>query len=75
MTKYKDTRFNDRMKYCIRVLPHIHNMDGFFVAKLLKVKHGEKKANDDEDVPEKKVETQVPKKDEKIRGKKIHKKD
>lgn len=42
VTKYKDSHFNDRMKYCIRVLPHVHNMDGFFVAKLLKVKNGER---------------------------------
>jgi ribosomal RNA methyltransferase Nop2 len=43
VTKYKDSHYNDRMKYCIRVLPHVHNMDGFFVAKLLKVKDGERK--------------------------------
>ena len=43
VTKYKESHFNDRMKYCIRVLPHVHNMDGFFVAKLLKVKDGERK--------------------------------
>lgn len=33
-SKFKDQRFNDRIKYCIRVFPHVHNLDGFFVAKL-----------------------------------------
>lgn len=38
--KYKEHRFNDRMKYCVRVFPHVHNLDGFFVAKLLKTREG-----------------------------------
>jgi ribosomal RNA methyltransferase Nop2 len=39
-TKFKEARFNDRMKYCVRVFPHVHNLDGFFIAKLLKTKEG-----------------------------------
>ena len=48
VTKFKDSHFNDRMKYCIRVLPHVHNIDGFFVAKLLKLKDGERKREEEE---------------------------
>lgn len=33
-TKYKEHRFHPRIKYCVRVFPHVHNLDGFFVAKL-----------------------------------------
>lgn len=39
-TKYKEHRYNDRIKYCVRVFPHIHNLDGFFIAKLLKTRDG-----------------------------------
>ena len=38
--KYKENRFNDRVKYCVRVFPHVHNLDGFFIAKLLKTREG-----------------------------------
>ena len=48
-TKYKDTHFNDRIKYCVRVFPHIHNLDGFFVAKLLKVKDGQRQTGAEEE--------------------------
>jgi ribosomal RNA methyltransferase Nop2 len=38
--KYKENRYNDRVKYCVRVFPHVHNLDGFFIAKLLKTREG-----------------------------------
>ena len=41
--KFKDKHFNDRMKYCVRVFPHTHNLDGFFICKLKKLKEGDKK--------------------------------
>ena len=41
-TKFGENRFNDRIKYCIRVFPHMHNLDGFFVCKLKKLREGVK---------------------------------
>lgn len=45
--KYVEKQFDPRMKYCRRMYPHVHNMDGFFVAKLRKIKDGSK---DEEEV-------------------------
>jgi ribosomal RNA methyltransferase Nop2 len=44
-TNFKGTPFHPLMKYCRRYYPHLHNLDGFFVAKLKKysIKQGDKK--------------------------------
>ncbi|UJR22012.1 hypothetical protein I4U23_025079 [Adineta vaga] len=44
-TNFKGTQFHPFMKYCRRYYPHLHNLDGFFVAKLKKysTKQGNKK--------------------------------
>lgn len=41
-TKFGENRFHDRIKYCLRVFPHMHNLDGFFVCKLKKLRDGAK---------------------------------
>ena len=41
-TKFGENRFHDRIKYCLRVFPHMHNLDGFFVCKLKKLRDGPK---------------------------------
>ncbi len=41
-TKFQEKRFNADMRRAKRVYPHTHNMDGFFIAKLLKTGKGKK---------------------------------
>lgn len=35
-TAFRGMFFNQRMKYARRIFPHVHNMDGFFLVKILK---------------------------------------
>lgn len=39
-TKYQDKRYDPQLKKTRRILPHVHNMDGFYVAKLKKLDNG-----------------------------------
>lgn len=48
-TKFGENRFHDRIKYCIRVFPHMHNLDGFFICKLKKLRDGVKGQEENEE--------------------------
>lgn len=41
-TAFQEKRFAPTMNLCKRIYPHVHNLDGFFVAKLKKFANGEK---------------------------------
>lgn len=54
LVKYKNMRFNNQMALTQRLYPHMHNMDGFFFAKLKKYANGVRKSEEDEPLPTKK---------------------
>lgn len=46
LTKHKEKRFHPSLNLTKRIYPHIHNMDGFFVAKFKKFANGVKKTEE-----------------------------
>lgn len=73
VVKWEEKRFHPNLKYAKRILPHIHNMDGFFVAKLKKIENGSKKKQEIKQFAVNEQETK--KKKNKKKSKKIKKTD
>ena len=42
ITKYTTHRFHPTIKLSRRIYPHIHNMDGFYICKMVKLAKGSK---------------------------------
>lgn len=53
LIKFVEKRYHVDLKKTRRIYPHVHNMDGFYVAKLVKVGKGVKLAEEEKGEKEK----------------------
>jgi ribosomal RNA methyltransferase Nop2 len=49
LTKFVEKRYHVDLRKTKRIYPHVHNMDGFYVAKLVKIGKGKRTTQDNEE--------------------------
>jgi ribosomal RNA methyltransferase Nop2 len=49
LTKFVEKRYHVDLRKTRRIYPHVHNMDGFYVAKLVKIAKGVRKTEGEEE--------------------------
>lgn len=60
LTKFVDKRYHLDLRKTKRIYPHVHNMDGFYLGKLVKLANGKKESlKKDEENNEEKEEWKI----------------
>jgi ribosomal RNA methyltransferase Nop2 len=49
LAKFVEKRYHVDLRKTRRIYPHVHNMDGFYVAKLVKIAKGVRKTEGEEE--------------------------